>query len=46
MENVQVVMVFYVPYFPVDNARIIYTKMFSKRETTTVRVIHTVRVNY
>jgi hypothetical protein len=27
------------PYFPVDNARIIYTKMFSKREKTTVRVM-------
>jgi hypothetical protein len=33
-----------VPYFPVDNARVIYTKMFSKREKTTVRVIHKVRV--
>jgi hypothetical protein len=32
-----------VPYFPV-NARIINTKMFSKREKTTVRVIHKVRV--
>jgi lipocalin len=33
-----------IPYFPVDNARGIYTKMFSKREKTTVRVIHKVRV--
>jgi hypothetical protein len=32
------------PYFPVDNARVIYTKMFSKREKTTVRIIHKVRV--
>jgi hypothetical protein len=32
------------PYFPVDNARVIYTKMFSKRKKTTVRVIHKVRV--
>jgi hypothetical protein len=30
-----------VPYFPVDNARV---KMFSKREKTTVHVIHKVRV--
>jgi hypothetical protein len=35
---------FKLPYFPVDNARVIYTKMFSKREKTTVRVIHKVRV--
>jgi hypothetical protein len=34
----------YIPYFPVDNARVIYSKMFSKREKTTVRVIHKVRV--
>jgi hypothetical protein len=33
-----------VPYFPVDNVRVIYTKMFSKREKMTVRVIHKVRV--
>jgi hypothetical protein len=32
------------PYFPVGNARVIYTKMFSKREKTTLRVIHKVRV--
>jgi hypothetical protein len=32
------------PYFPVENARVIYTKMFSKRKKTTVRVIHKVRV--
>jgi hypothetical protein len=32
------------PYFPVDNARVIYTKMFSKREKTTVRIILKVRV--
>jgi hypothetical protein len=30
---------FEVPYFPVDNARVIYTKMFSKRKKTTVRVM-------
>jgi hypothetical protein len=28
-----------VPYFPVDNMRVIYTKMFSKREKTMVRVM-------
>jgi hypothetical protein len=33
-----------VPYFPVDNARVIYTKMLSKREETTFCVIHKVRV--
>jgi hypothetical protein len=32
------------PYFPVDNARVIYTKMFSKLKKTMVRVIHKVRV--
>jgi hypothetical protein len=32
------------PYFPVNNARVIYTKMFSKRKKTMVRVIHKVRV--
>jgi hypothetical protein len=28
-----------VPYFPVDNARVIYTKTLIKRKKTTVRVI-------
>jgi hypothetical protein len=33
-----------IPYFPVDNAHVIYTKMFSEREKTTVCDIHKVRV--
>jgi hypothetical protein len=33
-----------VPYFPIDNARVIYTKMFSKRKQMTVRVIQWMRV--
>jgi hypothetical protein len=32
-----------VPYFPVDNARVIYTKKYIKRENPVVRVIHKVR---
>jgi hypothetical protein len=32
------------PYFPVNNARVIYTNMFSERKKTTVHVIHKVRV--
>jgi hypothetical protein len=28
-----------IPYFPVDNARVIYTKAFSKRKKTTVHVM-------
>jgi hypothetical protein len=34
----------YIPYFPIDNARVIYTKMFSKRKKMMVRVIHKVHV--
>jgi hypothetical protein len=33
-----------VPYFPVDNARVIYTKTFSKRKKMTVHVIQWMRV--
>jgi hypothetical protein len=33
-----------VPYFPVDNARVIYTKKYIKWKKTMVRVIHKVRV--
>jgi hypothetical protein len=35
MQDVQVKLL----YFPVDNARVIYTKMFSKQKKTTVRVM-------
>jgi hypothetical protein len=33
-----------VPYFPVDNARVIYTKKYIKQKNPVVRVIHKVRV--
>jgi hypothetical protein len=33
-----------VPYFPVDNARVIYTKKYIKRKKPMVRVVHKVRV--
>jgi hypothetical protein len=33
-----------VPYFPIDNAGVIYTKTFSKRKKTTVRIMQWMRV--
>jgi hypothetical protein len=32
------------PYFPVDNARVNYTKTFSERKKMTVRVIQWMRI--